>query len=382
MSAWREKIWRSFGQRSRETKDRITVIRKELVRVIDRITTAKVADRIIIARAIVRKKTSRTMTAVREGGRKAVGMVTASARIIGETAAATIISIRTIGGRADRTIARTIFRRSVPVVNGTIIESEEVVREGNLGKMTMREVPLKANERIDDLQRNGYQIIQNPEKFCFGMDAVLLTGFAYAGKKDMLLDLGTGTGIIPILMEAKYHPAHLTGLEIQEESADMARRSVALNGLSDTIDIVTGDIREAGSQMKSASFDCITCNPPYMIEQHGLTNPEAPKAIARHEILCTLEDVVNAAAKLLKPGGHFFMVHRPFRLAEIMTTLSQYGLEPKRMRLVYPYVDKEPNMVLLEAVRGGKPRMTVEKPLIIFESAGVYTEEIRRDYGF
>ena len=201
------------------------------------------------------------------------------------------------------------------MVNGTIIENEEVVREGNLGKMTMQEVPLKANERIDDLQRNGYQIIQNPEKFCFGMDAVLLTGFAYAGKKDMLLDLGTGTGIIPILMEAKYHPAHLTGLEIQEESADMARRSVALNGLSDTIDIVTGDIREAGSQMKSASFDCITCNPPYMIERHGLTNPEAPKAIARHEILCTLEDVVNAAAKLLKPGGHFFMVYRPFRRA-------------------------------------------------------------------
>ncbi|MCM1551987.1 MAG: tRNA1(Val) (adenine(37)-N6)-methyltransferase [Butyrivibrio sp.] len=248
--------------------------------------------------------------------------------------------------------------------------------------MTMPEITLKDNERIDDLQRNGYRIIQNPEKFCFGMDAVLLTGFAHAGQRDRLLDLGTGTGIIPILMQAKYQPAHLTGLEIQEESADMARRSVALNGLSDTIDIVTGDIREAGSQMKSASFDCITCNPPYMIDRHGLTNPEAPKAIARHEILCTLEDVVSAAARLLKPGGHFFMVHRPFRLAEIMTRLSQHGLEPKRMRLVYPYIDKEPNMVLLEAVRGGKPRMTVEKPLIIFESAGVYTEEIRRDYGF
>ncbi|MCM1091217.1 MAG: tRNA1(Val) (adenine(37)-N6)-methyltransferase [Muribaculum sp.] len=246
----------------------------------------------------------------------------------------------------------------------------------------MPEITLKDNERIDDLQRNGYRIIQNPEKFCFGMDAVLLTGFAHAGQRDRLLDLGTGTGIIPILMQAKYQPAHLTGLEIQEESADMARRSVALNGLSDTIDIVTGDIREAGSQMKSASFDCITCNPPYMIDRHGLTNPEAPKAIARHEILCTLEDVVSAAARLLKPGGHFFMVHRPFRLAEIMTRLSQHGLEPKRMRLVYPYIDKEPNMVLLEAVRGGKPRMTVEKPLIIFESAGVYTEEIRRDYGF
>ena len=248
--------------------------------------------------------------------------------------------------------------------------------------MEMQEIHLRTNERIDDLQRNGYRIIQNPEKFCFGMDAVLLTGFAHAQEKDVLLDLGTGTGIIPILMEAKYHCAHLTGLEIQEESADMAQRSVALNGLSDKINIVTGDIREADALFSSASFDCITCNPPYMIGQHGLTNPEAPKAIARHEILCTLEDVVRVAAKLLKPGGHFFLVHRPFRLAEIMTTLSQYRLEPKRMRLVYPYVDKEPNMVLLEAARGGKPRMTVEKPLIVFEKQGVYTEEIREKYGF
>ncbi len=248
--------------------------------------------------------------------------------------------------------------------------------------MEMQEMHLKANERIDDLQRNGIRIIQNPEQFCFGMDAVLLTGFAHAGEKDVLLDLGTGTGIIPLLMEAKYHPAHLTGLEIQEESADMARRSVEMNGLSDIIHIVTGDIKEADRLMRSASFDCITCNPPYMIEQHGLKNTEAPKAIARHELLCTLEDVVSAAAKLLKPGGHFFMVHRPFRLAEIMTTMSQYKLEPKRMRLVYPYVDKEPNMVLLEAVRGGRPRMTVEKPLIIFEKPGVYTDEIRDKYGF
>ncbi len=248
--------------------------------------------------------------------------------------------------------------------------------------MEMQEVHLKANERIDDLQRNGYRIIQNPGKFCFGMDAVLLTGFAHARERDILLDIGTGTGIIPLLMEAKYHPTHLTGLEIQEESADMARRSVALNGLSGIIDIVTGDIREADRLMKSASFDCITCNPPYMIGRHGLTNPEAPKAIARHEILCTLEDVVRVTAKLLKPGGHFYMVHRPFRLAEIIITLARYGLEPKRMRLVYPYADREPNMVLLEAVRGGKPRMAVEKPLIVFESEGVYTAEVREKYGF
>ena len=253
------------------------------------------------------------------------------------------------------------------------------VQEGTRRIMTIN---LKENERLDELQRNGYQIIQNPEKFCFGMDAVLLCGFAHAKKEDILLDMGTGTGIIPLLMEARYKCAHLTGLEIQEESADMARRSVALNGLSDRIDIVTGDIKEADTYFSSASFDCITCNPPYMIGNHGLTNPEAPKAIARHEILCTLEDVICQAAKLLKPGGHFFMVHRPFRLAEIMTTLSQYKLEPKRMQLVYPYVDKEPNMVLIEATRGGRPRMTVEKPLIVYQSPGVYTPEIYDIYGY
>lgn len=243
-------------------------------------------------------------------------------------------------------------------------------------------IELKEKERLDELQRNGYRIIQNPEKFCFGMDAVLLSGFARAKQGDIVLDMGTGTGIIPILMEAKTECAHLTGLEIQEESADMARRSVALNGLSDKIDIVIGDIKEAGSLFKAASFDCITCNPPYMIGEHGLTNPDAPKAIARHEILCTLEDVVREAAKLLKPGGHFYMVHRPFRLAEIMTTMSEYKLEPKRMRLVYPYVDKEPNMVLIEAVRGGRPRMTVEKPLIVYEEPGKYTQEIYDVYGY
>lgn len=243
-------------------------------------------------------------------------------------------------------------------------------------------INLKENERLDELQRNGYRIIQNPEKFCFGMDAVLLSGFAHAKAGDCLLDLGTGTGIIPILMEAKTPCAHLTGLEIQEESADMARRSVALNDLSHKIDIITGDIKEADHIFPSASFDCITCNPPYMIGKHGITNPDAPKAIARHELLCTLEDVICQAAKLLKPGGHFYMVHRPFRLAEIMTTMSQYKLEPKRMQLVYPYVDKEPNMVLLEATRGGKPRMTVEKPLIVYQSPGVYTPEIYEVYGY
>ena len=248
--------------------------------------------------------------------------------------------------------------------------------------MSKRDIILKENERIDDLQRNGYCIIHDPDRFCFGMDAVLLSGFATAKDGARVLDLGTGTGIIPILLAAKTKAAHLTGLEVQADSADMAGRSVALNGLEEKINIVTGDIKGADKLFHAASFDVITCNPPYMIGAHGLKNPEDAKAIARHEILCTLEDVISQAAKLLVPGGRFFLVHRPFRLAEIIVTLTKYRLEPKRMRLVYPFADKEPNMVLLEAVRGGRPRMTGEKPLIVYSEPGVYMPEIYEVYGY
>lgn len=244
------------------------------------------------------------------------------------------------------------------------------------------EISLKDNERIDDLQRNGLKIIQNSEKFCFGMDAVLLSGFANAKKGDTVLDLGTGTGILPLLMSAKTDAEKLIGLEIQEESAEMAGRSVDLNDLSSKVSILLGDIKEADKIFTPSSIDVITCNPPYMIGNHGITNPDSPKAIARHEILCTFDDVARVTAKLLKPGGHFYLVHRPFRLAEIMTTLSQYKLEPKRMRLVHPFIDREPNMVLLEAVRGGNPRITVEKPLILFKEENVYTDEVIETYGF
>ncbi len=238
------------------------------------------------------------------------------------------------------------------------------------------------NERIDELHRNQYKIIQNGKKFCFGMDAVLLSGFARVKAEEVALDLGTGTGIIPILLEAKTEGKHFTGLEIQEESADMARRSVALNTLTEKITIVTGDIKEATKLFGAASFDVVTSNPPYMNDHHGLTNPDLPKAIARHEILCSLEDVVREAAKVLKPGGRFYMVHRPFRLVEIINTLTEYKLEPKRLKMVHPFIDKEPNMVLIECTKGGRSRIKVEAPLIVYKEQNVYTDEIYDIYGY
>ena len=243
-------------------------------------------------------------------------------------------------------------------------------------------INLKPGERLDDLQRNHFQIIQNPRRFCFGMDAVLLSGFAKAKAGARVLDLGTGNGIIPILMAAKTEAEHLTGLEIQSESVDMAKRSVLLNDLTERVSIVEGDIKSASGLFGAAVFDVVTCNPPYMPGQHGLVNSDQAKALARHEIACTFEDVAREAGKLLRPGGTFYLVHRPFRLAEIISTLLTYKLEPKRMRLVYPFADQEPNMVLLEACRGGNSRMRVEPPLIVYKEPGVYTDEIYDIYGY
>lgn len=238
------------------------------------------------------------------------------------------------------------------------------------------------NERIDDLQINGRRIIQSPDRFCFGMDAVLLSGFAKVKKGESVLDLGTGTGILPILLDAKTVGGHFTGLEIQPESADMARRSVILNNRQDKIDIVTGDIKNALNIFGAASFDVIVTNPPYMNQNHGIMNPESPKAIARHELLCSLEDVIRQTGSLLKVNGRMYMVHRPFRLPDIMELMNECGIEPKKMRFVHPYVDREPSMVLIEGVRGGNRRLTVEKPLVIYDGPAEYSEEIKRDYGF
>lgn len=244
------------------------------------------------------------------------------------------------------------------------------------------EIELKQGERIVDLERNGYRIIQDRDRFCFGMDAVLLSSFASAKRGEKVLDLGTGTGIIPILMEAKTEGEHFTALEIQKESAEMARRSVALNGLENKIEIVDGDIKEASKIFGGAAFNVVTTNPPYMTESHGITNPEEPKAIARHEIKCNLEDVIRESAKVLVPGGRFYMVHRPRRLVDIISLMREYKIEPKRIRMVHPYADKEANIVLVEGHRGRKSMMKVEPPLIVYKEQGVYTDEIHRIYGF
>ena len=212
------------------------------------------------------------------------------------------------------------------------------------------------------------------------MDAVILSGFAKVKKGENVLDLGTGTGIIPILLAAKTEGKHFTGLEIQTESAEMANRSVLLNELEERVSIKEGDIKEAVQLFGASSFDVVTSNPPYMNEGGGLVNPFAAKAIARHEILCSLEDVVAAAARLLRPLGRFYMIHRPHRLTDIMVLLRQYRLEPKRIRFVQPYADKEPTMVLVEAARGGKPMVKVDAPLVIYQAPQEYTEEIVEIY--
>ena len=242
------------------------------------------------------------------------------------------------------------------------------------------DITIHPHERVDDLHREGHHIIQDPKRFCFGVDAVILAGFAKVKKGEKVLDLGTGTGIIPILLAAKTNGQHFTGLEIQPESAEMANRSVLMNELEEKVAIKEGNIKEAGTIFGGSIFDVVTSNPPYMNEGGGLVNPFEAKAIARHEILCSLEDVVAGAAKVLKPQGRFYMIHRPHRLTDIMFYLRQYKLEPKRIRFVQPYADKEPTMVLVEAAKGGKPWVKVDAPLVIYKAPNEYTEEIYEIY--
>ncbi len=241
-------------------------------------------------------------------------------------------------------------------------------------------VEIKDYERVDDLHRKGYVIIQDPKRFCFGIDAVILSGFAEVKKGEKVMDLCTGTGIIPILLEAKTEGSLFTGLEIQAESAEMAGRSVLLNDLGDKVKIDQGDVRNTEELYRASSFDVVTVNPPYMNDGGGLKNEFSPKTIARHEVLCSLDDVVKASRRLLVPQGRLYMVHRPHRLTDIMVALRNYRLEPKRLRFVHSYWDREPVMVLVEAVSNGKPMVKVMPPLIIYNKDGSYTDEIMKIY--
>ena len=236
------------------------------------------------------------------------------------------------------------------------------------------------NERLDELHRKGYKIIQDSNRFCFGMDAVLLSAFANVRKNEKVLDIGTGTGIIPILMEARYGGDNYVGIEIQEDVADMASRSVKYNNLEDRIVIDNADVKDALKLYGSSHFDVITTNPPYMTVDKGIVNPNDTKALSRHELSVTLEDIVSISSKLLKNKGRFYMIHRPARLVEIMNVMRKYNLEIKRIRMVHPYIDKEANMVLIEAMHDGKPFLKVENPLIVYEKSGEYTKEVMDIY--
>lgn len=237
------------------------------------------------------------------------------------------------------------------------------------------------NECLDDLHIKGYKIIQRVDGFKFGMDAVLLSGFAKVKKGENVLDLGTGTGILPILLAAKTKGKSFMGLEIQKPFVDMATRSVTYNKIEDRVAIVEGNIKEATDMFPLSSFDVITSNPPYMNNGDGLKNDEDMKTIARHEVLCTLEDIIVTVARLLKVKGRFYMVHRPHRIAEIIALMKANQLEPKTIRFVHPKIEKEANMVLIEAIRGANPMVKLLPPLIVYGEDNEYTGEIYEIYG-
>ncbi|MCR5294064.1 MAG: tRNA1(Val) (adenine(37)-N6)-methyltransferase [Lachnospiraceae bacterium] len=238
--------------------------------------------------------------------------------------------------------------------------------------------------RLDDLE-NGNFIYQDTDGFLFGIDAVLLAHYPRLRKGDEVLDLCTGSGVVPLIMEAEAKKreieVHFTGLELQEEAAGLAARSVRYNGLFDKIRILRGDVKEADRYLPAASFSLVTVNPPYIKGGHGLIGSADQRNLARHEIAMTLEDAVRAGARALRMRGRFTMVHRPGRLAEILPLLSRFQLEPKRLRLVHPGRDREANLLLVEAVKGGNPGLSVEPPLIVYGEDGSYTEELLALYG-
>lgn len=242
-------------------------------------------------------------------------------------------------------------------------------------------INLKENERIDDLEFKNLKIIQNEKEFCFGMDAVLLSDFAKDIKQNSkIIDLGTGTGILPILLSGKTQNTEIVGIEIQEKMAEMANRSIKLNNLENRIKIINEDIKNLNNIFEKESFDAVVTNPPYKENNTGLKNEYEGKIIARHEVKCNLEDIIFACKNLLKDKGTLYMVHRPERIIDICELLRKYKIEPKIIKFIYPKVGKESNLILIKAVKNARKFLKIEKPLIIYKDNGEYTDEILKIY--
>lgn len=246
---------------------------------------------------------------------------------------------------------------------------------------TEKNVIIEEDELIDDLQLKGLNLIQKKDGFKFGVDAVLLSDFANVKNKHRVIDLCTGTGIIPFLIYGKYEPKEIYGLEIQEDMVHMAKRSTVLNSLEEKMFFLHGDLKNINELKKLKKFDVVTVNPPYKLNNSGIVNPLDKLAIARHEILCNLEDVISASRILLNDNGRLFIVHRPERLADIFTLMRKYKIEPKRVKMVHPKIGKAPNIVLVEGQRDGGAYLKWETPLYVYDENGNYTKEIDLIYG-
>ncbi len=243
------------------------------------------------------------------------------------------------------------------------------------------DVELKENERIDDVEFKGLKIIQNEKGFCFGMDSVLLSDFAKNMKNNStVLDLGTGTGIIPILLCGKTNLKKVVGIEIQQDVANMAKRSSQLNNLQDRFEVVNTNIIDLKNIYEKQSFDVIVTNPPYKKENTGITNENEAKLISRHEITANLEDFISISKDLLKDKGEFYMVHRPERLVDILSLMRKYKIEPKILKFVSPNKNKEPNLILIKGIKNANSFLKVEKNLYVYNEDGKYTNEILKIY--
>lgn len=240
---------------------------------------------------------------------------------------------------------------------------------------------LKEDERIDYVPGGNLKIIQDKKRFCYGIDAILLSSFVKLRKESQVIDLGTGTGIIPLRLYSLFNIEKIQAVEIQSEIAEMAHRSIKLNNLEDKIKIINMDLKDIPSTYKKGTFDIVTSNPPYMKSGSGIINPDETFALSRHEITCNLEDIIRVSDYLLKSRGKLYLIHRPNRLVDIIWTTRKYGLEPKTIRFVHPKAGEKPNLLLLECVKGGSVELKFEKPLIVYNDDGKYTDEIYRIYG-